>query len=161
MQCMLNVGCTGFAVHLNYRYTPYAIVVLLVVLQCTPNAPRTGKMPFNLTNEKNGIHADSPLYDFFSSDFLSSLNFGQVTSRHTDIQTEYDAYEPTVHTHRWAQKGNPKNNFKLLGGLGSKILKFLEVPISYTKIKFYTIIPLTCNTILQLSITCILQKNSS
>ena len=23
--------------------------------------------------------------------------------RQTDIQTEYDAYEPTVHTHRWAQ----------------------------------------------------------
>ncbi len=39
-------------------------------------------------------------YDFLSSDFLSSLNFGQVT----DIHTECNAYEPTVHTHRWAQK---------------------------------------------------------
>ncbi len=39
-----------------------------------------------------------------SSDFLSSMNFGQVTDRQTDIQTQYDAYEPTVHTHRWAQK---------------------------------------------------------
>ncbi len=40
------------------------------------------------------------LHDFLSSDFFSSLNFGQVT----DIHTDYDAYEPTVHTHRWAQK---------------------------------------------------------
>ncbi len=40
------------------------------------------------------------IHDFLSSDFLSSMNFGQVTDR----QTEYDAYEPTVHTHRWAQK---------------------------------------------------------
>ncbi len=38
--------------------------------------------------------------DFLSSDLLSSLNFGPVT----DIHTEYDAYEPTVHTHRWAKK---------------------------------------------------------
>ncbi len=39
-------------------------------------------------------------YEFLSSDFLSSLNFGPVT----DIQTESDAYEPTVHMHRCAQK---------------------------------------------------------
>ncbi len=32
------------------------------------------------------------------------MNFGLVTDIQTDIQTEYDAYEPTVHTHRWAQK---------------------------------------------------------
>ena len=37
---------------------------------------------------------------FLSGEFLSCLNFGQVT----DIQTEYDAYEPTVLMHRWAKK---------------------------------------------------------
>ena len=45
--------------------------------------------------------------DFLSSDFLSRVNFGQVT----DIQTESDAYEPTVHTHRWAQKLQKLTNF--------------------------------------------------
>ena len=47
------------------------------------------------------------LYDFWSSDFLSSLNFGQVTERHTYIHTYYtesDAYKPTMHPHRWVQK---------------------------------------------------------
>ncbi len=44
------------------------------------------------------------LYDFLSSDFFSSVNFGQVTDRKTDIQTDCDAYEPTVHRHRWAKK---------------------------------------------------------
>ncbi len=46
--------------------------------------------------------------DFLSSDFLSSLNFG------SGIHTEYDAHELTVHTHRWAQKGEYG---KLLQGL--------------------------------------------
>ena len=35
-----------------------------------------------------------------SSDFWSSLNFGQVTDR----RMESDAYEPTVHMHRCAKK---------------------------------------------------------
>ena len=39
-------------------------------------------------------------YEFLSSDFLSSPNFGQVT----DDQTQSDAYEPTVHMHRCAQQ---------------------------------------------------------
>ncbi len=34
-----------------------------------------------------------------SCDCLISLHF----DRATDIQTESDAHEPTVHTHRWAQ----------------------------------------------------------
>ena len=37
--------------------------------------------------------------------FLSCQNFGPVTV----IQTGYDAYEPTVHTHRWTQK---QKNYK-------------------------------------------------
>ncbi len=49
----------------------------------------------------------------------SDMNFGEVmnyflvwilvkwqTSRQTDIQTESDAYEPTVHMHRCAKKIN-------------------------------------------------------
>ncbi len=43
-------------------------------------------------------------YELFSSDLFSSLNFGQVTDRQTDGRTESDAYEPTVHKHRCAQK---------------------------------------------------------
>ncbi len=39
-------------------------------------------------------------YEFLSIDFLSSLNFDQVT----DGQTESDAYESTVHMHRCDQK---------------------------------------------------------
>ncbi len=35
-----------------------------------------------------------------TNELISSLTFGQVTDR----QTESDAYEPTVHGHRWAQK---------------------------------------------------------
>ncbi len=35
-------------------------------------------------------------HDFLSSDFLSSLNFGQVT----DIQTQYDAYDRQTDTIR-------------------------------------------------------------
>ena len=46
------------------------------------------------------------------SDFWSSLIFGLVhviscTDGHigqTDRQTECEAYEPTMHKHRWAQK---------------------------------------------------------
>ena len=36
----------------------------------------------------------------WSSDFLSSWNFGQVT----DGQTDSNTYEPIVHTHRCAKK---------------------------------------------------------
>ncbi len=34
---------------------------------------------------------------------LGPVNFGPVTDGQTDRQTESDAQEPTVHTHRWAQ----------------------------------------------------------
>ncbi len=37
-------------------------------------------------------------------ELFSSLNFGQVTDGQTDRQTQIDAYEPTVHRHRCAQK---------------------------------------------------------
>ncbi len=89
-------------------------------------------------------------FDFLSSDFLSSLNFGQVADMHfvlpymtfclvtfclvlisvklrTDIQTEYDAYEPTVHTHRWAQK--LCNPFKMLDNPFSQAARGSNVAI--------------------------------
>ena len=37
---------------------------------------------------------------------MNFFNFGLVTDRQTDRQTESDAYEPTVHWHRWAKKGS-------------------------------------------------------
>ncbi len=39
---------------------------------------------------------------FLRYEFLSRT-FGLVTDRQTDRQTESEAYEPTVHKHRWAQ----------------------------------------------------------
>ena len=51
-------------------------------------------------------------YEFWSSDFLSSLSFGPVTDGQTHRQTESDAYEPhepTVYEHRCAQKSQIRN----------------------------------------------------
>ncbi len=62
-------------------------------------------MPF--TSFKSCMHKANASIEFWSSDLLSSLNFGPVTDGRTDRQTESDAYEPTVHKHRCAQKTQP------------------------------------------------------
>ncbi len=69
-------------------------------------SPPANRMSLRLTL----THMTFDLLYFLRSDFLSSLNFGSGT----DIHTEYDVHELTVHTHRWAQKGEYG---KLLQGL--------------------------------------------
>ncbi len=61
----------------------------------------------------------------------------------TDRQTESNAYEPTVHTHRWAQKSIPRTNkvFSLQNctelsrwsrwGGGKKCMDLAEMPYKY------------------------------
>ncbi len=47
------------------------------------------------------VHAQTKFRDPRCNTFRD-MNFGKVFL--VKLQTESDAYEPTVHTHRWAQK---------------------------------------------------------
>ncbi len=62
---------------------------------------------FKVGLDDNQIHISTtfrgPRYYSYRDMNYCLVNFGPVT----DGQTQSDAYEPTVHKHRWAQKPNP------------------------------------------------------
>ena len=73
-------------------------LVLFVSNTTTPSCQRLYDLQVAKTGRLTTILAE--IY-FLEYELFSSLNFGQVT---TDGQMESDAYEPTVHMHRCAQK---------------------------------------------------------
>ncbi len=67
---------------LDVEVSPPAFVMAQLELECTCSVP-------GVYVQYRQLNID---YDFLSSDFLSSLNFGQVTDIQIYRHTEYDAY---------------------------------------------------------------------